>query len=441
MYRVKTGLLFSLLALSLLLSPSLNAQETPLTIVASHSIAADVIARVAGDDAEVVTLIPRGSDPHSFRPTPASLRLLADADLVFVNGANYEEGLLSVIDVAVEHEKLFVISECVPIVPGGHTHEHNGHGHGHGEDDDHGDEDHHEGEDDDHGDEDHHEGEDDDHADEDHHDDEDDDHGDEDHHEDEDDNHGDEDHHEDEDDDHADEHDHEDEDDHHEIAIHEDAEERCAQHEMELGERFLKLQDDEASPGPLYAVDCEALGGCDPHVWLQPRNIAHWTLTVRDILATHDSAHAEGYFERSEAYLQEIEALEQDVLLPLIATLPVELRLLVSHHLSLGYFAGTYGFAELGSVVPGRSTMAEPGVAELAALIDLVRERNLPAIFGETTSSDDLIRQVATETGATLVNLDMESLGEEDGPIGTWIGMMRSNAEAIVNALADEMSG
>ncbi|MDE0610851.1 MAG: zinc ABC transporter substrate-binding protein, partial [Anaerolineaceae bacterium] len=244
----------------------------------------------------------------------------------------------------------------------------------------------------------------------------------------------------DEDDDHADEHDHEDEDDHHEIAIHEDAEERCAQHDMELGERFLKLQDEAASPGPLYAVDCDAIGGCDPHVWLQPRNIAHWTLTARDILAAHDSAHAEGYFERSEAYLQEIEALEQEELLPLIATLPVELRLLVSHHLSLGYFAGTYGFAELGSVVPGRSTMAEPGVAELAALIDLVRERNLPAVFGETTSSDDLIRQVATETGATLVNLDMESLGEEDGPIGTWIGLMRSNVEAIVNALADEMS-
>ncbi len=416
MRLARASLLYTLLTLCLLSGLSLSAQETPLTIVGSHSIAADVIARVAGDDAEVLSLIPRGSDPHSYQPTPAALRLLADADLVFVNGANFEESLLSVIGVAVEDDSLFVISECVAVVPGGHTHdhgEHGGHEHGEVEDDDHGDEDHM---------------------------DEDDDHADEDHHEDEDDDHADEDHVGEDDDDHADEVHPEHEEDHFEMVIHEDAEERCAQHDMELGDRFLRLQDDEASPGPLYAVDCEALGGCDPHFWMQPRNIAHWTLTVRDVLATHDSAHAEGYFERSEAYLHEIEALEQEELLPLIATLPVELRLLVSHHLSLGYFAGTYGFAELGSVVPGRSTMAEPGVAELAALIDLVRERNLPAIFGESTSSDDLIRQVAAETGATLVSLDMESLGEESSPIGTWIGLMRSNVEAIVEALSDEMS-
>ncbi|MCY3907880.1 MAG: metal ABC transporter substrate-binding protein [Anaerolineaceae bacterium] len=393
MHRAKTSLLFSILALLLVLSPSLAAQEAPLSIVASHSIAADVIARVAGDDAEVVSLIPRGQDPHSYQPTPAALRQLADADLVFINGANYEEGLLAVIDAAIDDEALFVISECVPIIPGGHMHDHHEHEH----------DDHHEGEDDDHADEHDHEGE---------------------------------------DDHHADEHDHEDEDDHHEIAVHEDAEERCAQHEMELGDRFQNLQDDEVSPGPLHAVDCEAIGGCDPHVWLHVRGIAHWVLSARDILSSHDSAHAEGYHARADSFLDEIEALEQEVLLPLIATLPVEQRLLVSHHFSLGYFAGAYGFAEIGTVVPGLSGLAEPGVAELAAIIDLVRERNLPAIFGEATSGDDdLMRQVSNETGAALVGLDMETLGEEGSPIGTWIGLMRSNTEAIVGALSGEMSG
>ncbi|MCE2490284.1 MAG: zinc ABC transporter substrate-binding protein, partial [Anaerolineae bacterium] len=231
-------------------------------------------------------------------------------------------------------------------------------------------------------------------------------------------------------------------DDHHDAEVDEDVAARCAQHDAELGDRFLRLQDDEASPGPLYAVNCEAINGCDPHFWMQPRNIALWALTVRDILAAHDSAHAEGYFERSQAYLLEIEALEQEELLPLIATLPPEMRLLVSHHFSLGYLATTYGFAELGSVVPGMSGMAEPGVAELAALIDLVRERKLSAIFGEPTAGDDdLMRQVATETGAALVSLDMESLGEEGDPNGTWIGLMRSNVEAIVRSLSGETGG
>ena len=436
--------------LLLLVSP-LQAQEAPLHIVASHSIAGDVIARVAGDDAEVITLIPRGSDPHSFRPTPSDLRALADADLVFINGANYEEGLLAVIDAAVEDSALFVISQCVPILPGGHQHDH-GHAHddhhdddhGHEEHDDHADEDHHD--DDDHADEDHmhdeeddhahEEHDDDDHAEDDHHDHEGDDHADDDHHEGEGHDHDEDDHHDDEDDDHAH--------DEHEDDMHADGDvgARCAQHEAELGDRFVTLQDANASPGALHAVDCEAIGGCDPHVWLQPRGIAHWVLTVRDILSAHDEAHAEGYHARADSFLDEIEALEQEELLPLIATLAPEQRLLVSHHFSLGYFAGTYGFAELGSVVPGLSGMAEPGVAELAAIIDLVRERNLSAIFGETTASDDdLMQQVAAETGATLVSLDMESLGEEDSAIGTWIGLMRSNVEAIVKALSGEMSG
>ncbi len=437
MCRASKYLLFPLLALLLLLVPSLGAQETPLSIVASHSIAADVIARVAGDDAEVMSLIPRGSDPHGFVPTPASLRLLADADLVFVNGANYEEGLIPVISAAVDADRLFVISECVPVIPGGHHHEHDDHD---DHDDDHADMHDHEDEDDDHADEDHHEGEDDDHADEHDHEGEDDDHADEDHHEGEDDDHADEHGHEDEDDDHADEHDHEDEDDHHEIAINEDAEERCAQHEMELGERFLTLQDEEISLGPLYAVDCGAMGGCDPHFWLQARNVALWTLTVRDILAAHDSAHAEGYSERSEAYLNEIEALEQE-LLALVASLPSERRLLVTHHDALGYLARTFGFTELGGIVPGFSTLAEPGVAEMAALIDEIRERNLPAIFGEMVASNDLVEQVAAETGASVVPLSIETLGEEGSPAGTWIGFIRILVETIVNALSGGAGG
>ena len=449
--------------LLLLVSP-LQAQEAPLNIVASHSIAADVIARVAGDDAEVITLIPRGSDPHSFRPAPSDLRALANADLVFINGANYEEGLLPVIDAAVEEAALFVLSQCVPMLAGGHAHDEHGHdehddhhddeGDDHADedhmDDDHADDEHHDDEHDDHAEDDHHDDEGDEHADEEDHADEDhDEHADEDHHEGEGDDHDEADHHDDEDDDHADEaghHDDEDDDhahDDHAVEMHfdEGTAARCEQQEAELGDRFVALQDENAVHGPLYAVDCAAIDGCDPHVWLQPRGIAHWALTARDILSAHDGAHAEGYHARADGFLDEIEALEQDELLPLIATLAPEQRLLVTHHSALGYLAGTYGFTELGGVVPGFSTMAEPGVAELAELIDLIRERNLQAIFGETVTSDALVQQIAAETGASVVPLTIESLGEEGSPTGTWPGFMRNMVETIVNALSGETGG
>ena len=356
MRRIRIALSILLL---LLLSASLAAQETGLRIVASHSIAADVLARVAGADAEVTTLIPRGSDPHSYHPAPSDLRALADADLVFINGAGHEEGLLAAIELTVAEDALVTLSDCVSILSGGH--------------DDHNDDDDHAGEV---------------HA------------GDEDAH-------------------------------------HEELEALCGRHTAELGERFLTLQDDQASPGPLYAVDCSALQGCDPHVWLLPRNVALWTLMARDVLASRDSANATAWQTRSEDFLDEIAALEQE-LLPLIATLPQEQRLLVSNHLTFSYFAAGFGFETPGSVLPGTSTLAEPGVAQLAALIDLVRAYNLPAIFGEATASNDVAQQVAAESGAQLVLLQPDSLGEAGGPADTWLGMMRNLVTTIVASLQRE---
>ncbi len=416
--------------LVLLFSASLAAQETGLRIVASHSIAADVLARVAGADAEVTSLIPRGSDPHSYRPAPSDLRALADADLVFINGAGYEEGLLAAIELTVAEDALFTLSDCVAVLPSGHEHEHEDDDHG-DEDDhadaDHGDEDEHV--DDDHGDEDEHEN--DDHGDEDEH--EDDDHGDEGEHVDDD--HGDEGEHE--DDDHGDEDEHVDEvHEGEEDAHHEAMESLCEQHEVELGERFLTLPG-QAGPGPLYSVNCSALQGCDPHVWLLPRNVALWTLLARDVLAARDSANATAYGARSDAFLDDIVALEQELLL-LVAALPQEQRVLISNHLTLGYFAAGFGFETPGSVLPGTSTLAEPGVAQLAALIDLVREHNLPVIFGEATSSNDVAQQVAAESGAQLVLLQLESLGEAEGLAGTWLEMLRNLVTSIVASLERE---
>ena len=345
--------------LLLLLTASLAAQETGLRIVASHSIAADVLARVAGADAEVTSLILRGLDPHSYHPAPSDLRALADADLVFINGAGYEEGLLAAIELTVAEDALFTLSDCVAILLGGHEDDH--------EDDDHGDVDDHAGEED---------------------------------------------------------------------AHHEAMESLCERHAAELGERFLTLPD-RASPGPLYAVDCSALQGCDPHVWLLPRNVALWTLMARDVLAARDSAHAAAFQARSDVFLDDIAALEQELLL-LVAALPQEQRLLVSNHLTFSYFAAGFDFETPGSVLPGTSTLAEPGVAQLAALIDLVREHNLPVIFGEATASNDVAQQVAAESGAQLVLLQPDSLGEAEGPAGTWLGMMHNLVTSIVASLQRE---
>ncbi|MBZ0305559.1 MAG: zinc ABC transporter substrate-binding protein [Anaerolineae bacterium] len=100
----------------LLVSGAAQAQDEPLKIVASFSILADVVQNVAGEKAEVTSLIPPGTDPHAFQPTPQEIAQLAEADVVFINGVNFEEGLIEVIENAGEEVNIVVVSQCVKIL-------------------------------------------------------------------------------------------------------------------------------------------------------------------------------------------------------------------------------------------------------------------------------------------------------------------------------------
>ena len=66
----------------------------PLRVVATTSLIGDTVARVGGPAIALTTLMPPGQDPHSYQPAAAGLAAAADADLIFVNGWNLEEGLL-----------------------------------------------------------------------------------------------------------------------------------------------------------------------------------------------------------------------------------------------------------------------------------------------------------------------------------------------------------
>ena len=68
-------------------------------------------------------------------------------------------------------------------------------------------------------------------------------------------------------------------------------------------------------------------------------------------------------------------------------------------------------------------------------MIETVREHGVPAVFGETTVSERLAQAVARETGAELVQLYSGSMGVEGSSGDTYLGMVRTNVERIVEAL------
>jgi ABC-type Zn uptake system ZnuABC Zn-binding protein ZnuA len=71
-------------------APRSSADDHGLRVVASMSVIADFAREVAGEHAEVVSLVPIGGDPHVHEPTPADARAISDADLVLGNGIGLE---------------------------------------------------------------------------------------------------------------------------------------------------------------------------------------------------------------------------------------------------------------------------------------------------------------------------------------------------------------
>lgn len=172
-------------------------------------------------------------------------------------------------------------------------------------------------------------------------------------------------------------------------------------------------------------------GEPDPHLWMVPPTAAAYVDAVAAELARLDPAGAEGYRARADAARAELTALDAE-LRAAIETVPPGDRLLVTSHDAYGYFADHYGIEVVGSVV-GASTESEPSARSVAALVDLVREREIPTLFLETTVNPALLERVAADAGARLGDpLYGDSVGPPGSGAEDYEGMLRATTEALV---------
>lgn len=293
------GLLIVFLILAVLTScggqPD-SASETSV-VLASSTFMADIAQNIAGDRVAVQSLLPVGSDPHSYQPTPQDLTKIADSKLLIINGADYEHFLESLLENA-------------------------------------------------------------------------------------------------------------------------------------GGEREVI----EASAGLRPKKVAESEHGVDPHLWLDPNNVITYVENIREGLTHFDPDGASDYQSNADAYIAELQALNEWIV-GQVSQVPEEKRLLVTNHEALGYFAERYGFTVIGVIVPAVSTDASPSAGEMAELIDLIQSSGAPAIFLDEVENPALAQQIADETGVQVIeDLHLESL--TDGPpASTYIDMIKHNVSRIVAAL------
>jgi len=176
--------------------------------------------------------------------------------------------------------------------------------------------------------------------------------------------------------------------------------------------------------------------GDDPHFFTDPNQMSLAVAGIADFLSSTEGVDADALSANTEAYQAELEALDADVE-DTLSVLDQDQRVMVTNHEVFGYFADAYDFELVGTVIPSGSTLDGTSAEDLAELAEVIEEENVPAIFADTSSSDELTQTLADEVGdVEVVELYSESLGEEGSDGGTYLDMVRTNAQRIADALS-----
>lgn len=200
----------------------------------------------------------------------------------------------------------------------------------------------------------------------------------------------------------------------------------------ELG---LWIPEEKRIESPIYP------GRYDPHVWMDPEIWRHVVVGVRETLSELDPDGAEVYAANAERYLARLEHLD-DYAAETLASVPEDKRVLVTAHDAFSYFGRAYDFDVLG--IQGMSTESEAGLQRIDEIVTLLVERDIGAIFVESSVSERNIRALiegAAARGHEVViggKLYSDAMGPAGTYRGTYIGMIDANVTTVSRALGGD---
>lgn len=175
-------------------------------------------------------------------------------------------------------------------------------------------------------------------------------------------------------------------------------------------------------------------GKPNPHAWMSPENALIYVENIRKALTDLDPANAAIYEANARTYSQKISA-EIEPMKAEIAKIPENERFLVTSEGAFSYLARDLGMKELYLWPINADSQGTP--QQVKAVVDQVIENKIPVVFSESTVSDKPASQVAAETGARYGGiLYVDSLSEPDGPVPTYLDLLKVTVSTIVKGFA-----
>lgn len=182
----------------------------------------------------------------------------------------------------------------------------------------------------------------------------------------------------------------------------------------------------------------------DPHVWMDVSGWLRALPVVAETLAIYDPENTEAYRTQAAVYTEELKALDAYAK-EAMSTIPESQRVLVTAHDAFQYLGRAYGIEVRG--IQGMSTESEAGVRDLEDLVDFIVERQIPAVFVESSVADKNVRALvegARARGHDVIiggSLFSDAMGQAGTYEGSYIGMIDSNVTTITNALGGQAAG
>ncbi len=174
-------------------------------------------------------------------------------------------------------------------------------------------------------------------------------------------------------------------------------------------------------------------GKPNPHAWMSPVNVQRYVDNMVTAFSKLAPEHAAEFAANGTAYKAELQAVHEEMVGKL-AGVPENQRALVTCEGAFSYLARDAGLREVYIWAVNAEQQATP--QQITRAIEYVKANQVPAVFCESTVSDAPMRQVVGATGAKFGGvLYVDSLSEADGPVPTYLDLIRHDSKVITAAL------
>ncbi len=163
-----------------------------------------------------------------------------------------------------------------------------------------------------------------------------------------------------------------------------------------------------------------AEAGTDPHWWYDTDNAKLATDAIAATLGRADPAGRDAYLAAAGSEKQRLDDTDSRIRAA-VGGLPAARRLFVANHDAFNYLLARYEITLIGDVVPATDSIAAIRPAEIARLVAAIRARHVCVVFTETTIDPKLVRQISSESGATVSggSLFGDAIGDPGSPGAT----------------------